>query len=294
MLLWAGRTRMCSWNERAPRPLCHMPGMTSLLKTTSRFFSFRFFQQRIWRFFFLWQLSVLEILELLWCKQTRLIPAPRSKEEAQLIFCLCSPLPLPHQSPYRWLLRGCKHFLPNKQPAESACLPPFFLPAVALGLGHQFQPQGYVISVHHSQQHGSQSSSTRTHTHTASLANHFSSREVLANKKWGKIKSEKSLQNLLILSCPCRGQPLPFHVPLPSREAYVRCLSGSQTNALKVTQISGTRTVKCISGWEGADVTILEFLILIWSMENLTFRQNEGKTNPQQGFESLHFRLFSF
>lgn len=83
--------------------------------------------------------------------------------------------------------RGCKHFLPNKQPAESALASPPFPPWGGTGhsgrlCGRQFQPQGYVISVHHSQQYSSHSSSTLKNT--TGLANHFSSREVLANKKW--------------------------------------------------------------------------------------------------------------
>ena len=66
--------------------------------------------------------------------------------------------------------RGCKHFLPNKQPADSALaslLPsPPSLPLPPRGgtgrssrlCGRQLQPQGCVISVHHSQQRGSLSS----------------------------------------------------------------------------------------------------------------------------------------
>lgn len=57
--------------------------------------------------------------------------------------------------------------------------------------GRQFQPQCYVISVHHSQQCSSHSSSA--HKDTSSLANHFSSREALANKKQKKMKAVKSL-----------------------------------------------------------------------------------------------------
>lgn len=91
--------------------------------------------------------------------------------------------------------RGCKHFLPSKQPAESALVSLPFPPWGGTGhssrrCGRQFQPQGYVISVHHSLQYSSQSSSA--HKNTTGLANHFSRGEALANKRWKK-KAVKSL-----------------------------------------------------------------------------------------------------
>lgn len=81
--------------------------------------------------------------------------------------------------------RGCKHFLPNEWPADSALtslpFPPWGGTCHSSRLcGRQFQPQGYVISVHHSQQCSSHSGSA--HKNTTSLANHFSCRDVLAKQ----------------------------------------------------------------------------------------------------------------
>lgn len=123
-------------------------------------------------------------------RATLFLPNIRKKKRCWYFICaghshiLTSHLTAGHAA---WA-RGCKHFLPNKRPAESALASLPFPPRGGTGhssrlCGRQFQPQGYVISVHHSQQYSSHSSSA--HKNTTSLANHFSSREVLANKMWG-------------------------------------------------------------------------------------------------------------
>lgn len=125
-----------------------------------------------------------------------LIPIRHSKEEALLILCcsghshiLTSHLTAGRATPER----GCNHFLPNKQPSP----PSLFLPEVETGLssrvcGRRLQPQGCVISVRHSQQYGSHGDSAHKKTQPSS-ANHFSSEEVLARVKGGKIEGVKSL-----------------------------------------------------------------------------------------------------
>ena len=107
---------------------------------------------------------------------------------------LYQPLPYPHKSPYSWSERGCEHFLPNKQPAQSALaslpFPPLrwirpqrqtlwsSVPATRL---RYLRPPLPAIRLPQQQQQQQQ----QQHTNTAGLANHSSSREVLANKKWG-------------------------------------------------------------------------------------------------------------
>lgn len=111
----------------------------------------------------------------------------QSKEEALLIVSSCEPLPLPHKSPSSCSVRGCKHFLPHKQPAEWGRA---FLP-----FSSQRLHRASVIAPSHKAALSlstipSNTAPTHTHTHTTSLANHFSSRGVLANKKWkSKIRS---------------------------------------------------------------------------------------------------------
>lgn len=98
------------------------------------------------------------------------IPVKRRKEEPPLVFYLFGgPLPHPHKSPYS-CLRGSR----GREDANTSYLTssrqsrpsPPSLPLPPRGgtgrssrlCGRQLQPQGYVISVHHSQQRSSLSS----------------------------------------------------------------------------------------------------------------------------------------
>lgn len=115
--------------------------------------------------------------------------------------------------------RGCKHFLPNEWPADSALtslpFPPWGGTCHSSRLcGRQFQPQGYVISVHHSQQCSSHSGSA--HKNTTSLANHFSCRDVLAKQ------DEKKKLYKIVFGFPAALKSCLSLFHVQSQEAYVR------------------------------------------------------------------------
>lgn len=149
---------------------------------------------------------------MLWCKRTRPSYSCYSQKKKHCwYFSLRGATPTSSQVTFQ-LLGQRMQTLPSPRAASRVGprLPLPFLPAVALGLGHQSQPQGYVISVHHSQQH---QSSTQTHTHTQPAWLIIS----VAGKFWqtrsGKVKSEKSLSEILLSRHSGIG-PLPFHVLL--------------------------------------------------------------------------------
>lgn len=88
--------------------------------------------------------------------------------------------------------RGCEHFLPNKQPSRVS---PRLLPFSSLRCNRPLQqtlwPQGYTISVHHSQEYSSHFDSA--HKYPTSFANHFSSSRSSGKQEVGFKKAVKSL-----------------------------------------------------------------------------------------------------
>ena len=134
---------------------------------------------------FLSQFSVLENLKnaVMQADQAFLIPVTVKRRSTADTFLVRA---TPTSSPSSCSSRGCKHFLPQEQPAVGPRLPLLGPPAAALGLGLRSRLQGYVISTTPSNT-APKATHTHTHTHihkqTASLANHFSSRDVLAKQK---------------------------------------------------------------------------------------------------------------
>lgn len=139
-----------------------------------------------------------------------LIPVTVKRRSTADTFPCVGPLPLPHKSPSSCSVRGCKHFLAHEQPAESALA--FLSPSSQQLLWASVISPSRKATLSLSTTPSS-TKAAHKHTHTQPAWLIIS----VAGKFWqtrsGKVKSEKSLSEILLSRHSGIG-PLPFHVLL--------------------------------------------------------------------------------